>query len=90
MSNSHSWSMDHNPKGMSQTIQLPYASQYPYLEQERNIQSVSKWGEKKNHHFKIPMQHAARSIWEEWEDMGLQTNKQYDLNKQFITVIVEP
>ena len=34
--------MDHNPKGMSQTIPLPYASQDPYLEQERNIQSAAK------------------------------------------------
>jgi hypothetical protein len=32
--------MGHNPKGMSQTIQLPYANQCPYLEQERNILSV--------------------------------------------------
>lgn len=39
MSNFHNWNMDHNPKGMSQTIQLPNASQYPYLEQERNILS---------------------------------------------------
>jgi hypothetical protein len=39
MSNFHNWNTGHNPKGMSQTIQLPYASQYPYLEQERNILS---------------------------------------------------
>lgn len=39
MSNFHNWNMDHNPKGMFQTIQLPNASQYPYLEQERNILS---------------------------------------------------
>lgn len=39
MSNFHNWNMDHNPKGMSQTIQLPNASQYPYLEQERNTLS---------------------------------------------------
>lgn len=31
MSNSHNWNMGHNPKGMSQTIQLPYANQCPYL-----------------------------------------------------------
>lgn len=32
--------MDHNPKGMIQTILLPFANQCPCLGQERSIQSV--------------------------------------------------
>lgn len=40
MSSYHNWNMGHNPIGTSQTIQLPYASQCPYLEPERNILSV--------------------------------------------------
>lgn len=42
MSNFHNWSKGHNREGMSQTIQLPYASQYPYLEQGRNILSEER------------------------------------------------
>lgn len=39
MSSYHNLNKGHNPKGTSRTIQLPCASQFPYLEQERNIQS---------------------------------------------------
>lgn len=35
------WNKDHNPKDMSQTTQLPYASQFPCHEQEMNTQSVT-------------------------------------------------
>ena len=37
------WSRDHNPKDRSQTTWLPCASQFPYHEQERNIQSAVKF-----------------------------------------------